>query len=176
MAGKLEVLANSPICSTSRFYPADLDSGSPCARLFTNFCEEREVFEAFCKDKLGPLILRLAVGILCVYHGYVKIMYAGGTAWHPGWPVGWQVALSWAEFTAGVAIILGFRCRIAAALVLFVIAIDLAWDEGWRLMQLQQRIPERIVLLLLTGLALVCFGAGELSLDGRTASKAVRKH
>jgi uncharacterized membrane protein YphA (DoxX/SURF4 family) len=132
------------------------------------------VFEAFCKDKLGPLLLRLAVGMVCVYHGYLKIMYAGGTAWHPGWPVGWQVGLSWAEFSAGVAMVLGFRCRIAAGLALLAITTDLVWDEGWRILQMPPRVPERVALLLLTGVALVCLGAGELSVDGR-AAKALRK-
>ena len=132
------------------------------------------MFEAFCKDKLGPLVLRLAVGVFCVYHGYLKIMAAGGTAWHPGWPVGWQVALSWAEFTAGVAIVLGFRCRIAAALVLLLVIADLAWNQGWKALQLPPRNLEK-ALLLLTVLALVCLGAGQLSLDGRGTAKAVRK-
>ena len=133
------------------------------------------MFEAFCKEKLGPLALRLAVGVFCVYHGYLKIMAAGGTAWHPGWPVGWQVALAWAEFTAGVAIILGFRCRIAGLVVLLLVASDVVWNEGRRVLHLPPRTLEMILLLLLTALALVCVGAGGLSLDGRAAGKAGHK-
>ena len=34
--------------------------------------------EAFCKEKLGPLALRLALGLVCVWHGYLKIMAGGG--------------------------------------------------------------------------------------------------
>src|SRR5262249_61117472 len=78
---------------------------------------ETAVFEAFCKDKLGPLALRLAVGLFCVYHGYLKIMAAGGTAWYPSLAVGWQVLIAWAEFASGLAVLLGFRCRTAATVV-----------------------------------------------------------
>jgi uncharacterized membrane protein YphA (DoxX/SURF4 family) len=47
------------------------------------------VFETFFKEKLGPLTLRLALGSVCLYHGYVKIMAQGGTAWTSGLATGW---------------------------------------------------------------------------------------
>ena len=37
------------------------------------------MLESFCKEKAAPLVLRLTLGGLCVYHGYLKIMAAGGT-------------------------------------------------------------------------------------------------
>jgi uncharacterized membrane protein YphA (DoxX/SURF4 family) len=123
------------------------------------------VFEAFCKEKLGPLALRLAVGLFCIYHGYLKIMAAGGTAWYPSWPVGWQVLIAWAEFGAGLAILLGFRCRIAATVVLFLTAGVLLWSEGWKVLHLPLRSLELTLLLFLTVMALLFLGAGELSVD-----------
>ncbi|HEV3256561.1 MAG TPA: DoxX family protein [Gemmataceae bacterium] len=126
------------------------------------------MFEAFCKEKLGPLSLRLALGSACVYHGYLRIMVAGGTAWYPSWPVGWQLLIAWGEFGAGLAILLGFRCRVAAALVLAITAGTLAWWQGWNALHLPLRTLEPTVLLLLLGLALVFVGAGGLSLDSRS--------
>jgi uncharacterized membrane protein YphA (DoxX/SURF4 family) len=129
------------------------------------------VFEAFCREKLGPLALRLALGVFCFYSGYLKIMAAGGTAWLPGMPVTWQVVLSWGEFCAGVAILLGFRCRIAAAVVLAITVGMLLWIHGWRVFRLQIRDLEMVFLFLLSGLALLFVGAGGFSLDARMMGK-----
>src|SRR4051794_8199807 len=38
---------------------------------------------------------------------------SGGTHWTATLPTGWQLAIAWGQFTAGVAILAGFRCRIA---------------------------------------------------------------
>ena len=59
------------------------------------------MFKSYCKENLGPLTLRLALGLVCVYHGYVKIMATGGTTWYPGMPVGWQLLL-WLELDFSV--------------------------------------------------------------------------
>jgi uncharacterized membrane protein YphA (DoxX/SURF4 family) len=126
------------------------------------------VFEAFCKEKLGPLALRLALGLVCVSHGYLKIMAAGGTAWFPGLPVGWQVVIAWTEFAAGLAILVGFRCRWAATAVLVLTAGMLIWWHGLNIFRLPLRTLEPTILLLLMGLALLFLGAGELSIDARS--------
>ena len=126
------------------------------------------MFQAFCKEKLGPLALRLAIGLFAVYHGYIKIMASGGTTWYPDWPVGWQVLTAWAEFCAGVAIVLGFKCRAAAGVLLIVMLGFLIATQGWRIVQLPMRTLEMTLLVLLCGLALVCMGGGGLAIDGRS--------
>jgi uncharacterized membrane protein YphA (DoxX/SURF4 family) len=126
------------------------------------------VFEQFCKEKLGPLALRLALGLVCVYHGYVKIMATGGSSWNPSMSVGWQLLISWAEFSAGVAILLGFKCRLAATVVLALTAGTLLWYQGWHVFHLPLHTLEPTLLLLLVGLALLFLGAGELSIDARS--------
>jgi uncharacterized membrane protein YphA (DoxX/SURF4 family) len=130
------------------------------------------VLESFCKEKLAPLVLRLALGSFCVYHGFLKIMVAGGTAWYPSLPVTWQVLLSWVEFTAGVAILLGFRCRIAAVLILALTSGTLVWFQGWHVFRLPWQNLEQPLMLLLSTLALLFLGAGDFSLDGRRGHKA----
>src|SRR5262249_40494621 len=106
---------------------------------------------------------------------YLKIMAAGGTAWNPGWHVGWQVLLAWAEFVAGVAILFGFRCRIAAGVLVLVTSVVLAWGRGRRSLEMPLQNIELVFLLLLAALALLCFGAGEVSIDARGRKKPARK-
>lgn len=130
------------------------------------------MFESYCKENLGPLTLRLALGLACVYHGYVKIMANGGTTWYPGMPVGWQLFIAWGEFGAGLAILLGFRCRLAAALVVALTTGTLLWWQGWGVFQLPLRSLEPTIMLLLMALAVLFLGAGELSVDGRGAASA----
>jgi uncharacterized membrane protein YphA (DoxX/SURF4 family) len=134
------------------------------------------MFEAFCREKLGPLALRLALGLVCAYHGFVKIMAAGGTTWYPSLPTGWQLLIAWGEFCAGVAILVGFRCRWAAAGVLALTSGTWIWFQGWNLLHLPLKTLEPVVMVLLTGLALLFFGAGELSVDARAGGgKLARK-
>ena len=129
--------------------------------------------EAFCKEKLGPLALRLALGLVCVWHGYLKIMAGGGTAWYPALPVGWQVLIAWTEFAAGLAILVGFRCRWAVAAILVLTVGMLAWWYGFDIFRLPLRTLEPTVISLLMGLALLFLGAGELSIDARSAGGAL---
>jgi uncharacterized membrane protein YphA (DoxX/SURF4 family) len=134
--------------------------------------EGKAVIEAFCREKLGPLTLRLALGSVCVYHGFLKIMAAGGTAWQPGLPAAWQAALAWGEFAAGLAILVGLHCRPAAAAVLALTVGTLLWWQGWGALRLPLRTLEPFVLLALLSLSLLFLGAGELSLDRRGRAKS----
>jgi uncharacterized membrane protein YphA (DoxX/SURF4 family) len=133
------------------------------------------VFEKWCKDKFGPMALRLALGLVCVYHGYLKIMAAGGTTWNPNLPVCWQVIIAWVEFVAGLAIVVGFHCRAAATAILVLTVGMLIWWQGWNVLHLPLQTLEPTLLLLLVGLALLLVGAGELSLDGRTAGRGMAR-
>jgi uncharacterized membrane protein YphA (DoxX/SURF4 family) len=124
------------------------------------------VLTAFCKDWLGPLSLRLALGLVCVYHGFLKIRSDGGAAWFPTWPVGWQLVVAWGELAAGLAIIIGFRCRLAALTVLSITIGSFVVVQGRNTFQLPLAVLETTVMLGLVGLALIFVGAGNLSLDG----------
>jgi uncharacterized membrane protein YphA (DoxX/SURF4 family) len=102
-------------------------------------------------------------------------MAAGGTAWYPNWPVGWQLFVAWGEFGAGLAIVLGFYCRFAATLILVLTLGTLAWSQGRNLFDLSFKNLEPTFLLLLTGLALLFLGAGQLSVDARGGGKVFKK-
>jgi putative oxidoreductase len=132
--------------------------------------------ESYCREKLGPLVLRLALGLVCIWHGYLKIMAAGGTAWAPGLGVLWQVLLSWGEFTGGVAILFGFRCRIAAAVVIVCAIGQNIYFHGWSLLRQPPQALEPTLVVLLMGLALLFLGAGGLAVDARPAgARAFRR-
>jgi uncharacterized membrane protein YphA (DoxX/SURF4 family) len=130
------------------------------------------MFEAFCKEKLAPLMLRLALGLVCVHQGFTKIMATGGLSWNPALPAGWQLVIAWGEFGAGVAILLGFWCRLAAALMVALIVGPWAHWQGWHLFHLPWHSLEPIALMVLAGLSLMFLGAGEVSLDRRGAGTA----
>jgi uncharacterized membrane protein YphA (DoxX/SURF4 family) len=125
------------------------------------------MFESFCKEKLAPLTLRLALGLVCIYHGFSKIMVMGGLNWEPALPVGYQFLLAWGEFGAGAAILLGFRCRLAALTIVALIVGKLAYFHGWQMFHLPMKTLEPTVQLVLVGLTLLFLGAGELSVDAR---------
>lgn len=125
------------------------------------------MFEAYCREKLAPLALRVALGFVCVYHGFVKIMATGGTTWSPNLPVAWQLVIAWGEFAAGLAILVGLYCRLAALVMLAVTAGTWFWWQGWDLFTLPLATLEPFLVLVLAGLALLFLGAGELSLDAR---------
>jgi uncharacterized membrane protein YphA (DoxX/SURF4 family) len=131
------------------------------------------VFESYCREKLGPLALRVALGLLCVYHGYLKIEMAGGTHWYPGIPVGWQFAIAWTEFAAGIGILVGFRCRLCAAVIVVMTCGTVAWFQGWSIFHASLRIIEPTFLVFLTGLAVLFMGAGDLSIDGKVRTPAL---
>ena len=124
------------------------------------------MFEALCKEKLAPLVLRLALGLICVSHGYLKIMAAGGTNWYPGMALAWQLFIAWGEFASGLAILVGFRCRLFATLAVAITGGTLAWWQGWSLLRLPIRTLEPTLLILLIGCALLLLGGGALSIDG----------
>ena len=136
------------------------------------------MFESFLRERLAPLTLRLALGLVCIFHGFVKIMANGGLTWHLTMPTTYQLAVAWGEFGSGLAILLGFRCRWAAATALSVLGFTQVWQHGWNVFAQPVRTLEPTLVLLLVGLALLFLGAGELSLDGRgsgTASRGLRK-
>jgi uncharacterized membrane protein YphA (DoxX/SURF4 family) len=130
------------------------------------------VFEVFFRDKVAPLVLRVVLGVVCVYHGYLKIMADGGTTWVNGLSTFWQLAIAWGEFGAGLAILVGFRTRTAGVLILGLIIGMQLWWHGWNVFRLPIATLEPTILLLVMGLSVVLLGAGEISLDNRVGGKA----
>ncbi|MGE3807179.1 MAG: DoxX family protein [Gemmataceae bacterium] len=125
------------------------------------------MFESFFKEKLGPLVLRLAVGLACVYHGFQKIQADGGAAWTSGLSTTWQMAIAWSQFGAGLAILLGLYTRLAAGVIITLTVGTLFLWQGWYTFRLPLSTLEPYIMFTLVSMALLFGGAGELALDAR---------
>jgi putative oxidoreductase len=96
------------------------------------------MFQTWCRDTLVPLVLRVGLAAIFLFHGANKITGRGrqwGANWHytgpprmvPGprgaprtvaadaLPAPVQLAVAWGEFVGGLALLLGFLTRVAAA-------------------------------------------------------------
>ncbi|MGZ4797603.1 MAG: DoxX family protein [Acidimicrobiia bacterium] len=123
----------------------------------------------------GLFILRVAVGIVMLAHGYNHIWGGGkieGTArWFeslgmkPGIVHAWTASLT--ELGAGTMLILGFLQPLAAAGVIGVMLVALITNHlknGFFIFRPGEGY-EYVLTLLLTGFALAGIGAGKWSID-----------
>jgi uncharacterized membrane protein YphA (DoxX/SURF4 family) len=133
------------------------------------------VFETHFREKIGPFVLRLALGLVCVYHGFAKIQANGGTAWAPDLGQGWQFAIAWGEFGAGLAVIVGLYPRWAAGVILLVSVGTLAWFQGTNVLSQPLTSLEPRFLVILCALALACLGGGSWAVSAPVGGKAPRK-
>jgi putative oxidoreductase len=123
-------------------------------------------------DSLRPLallLLRVAIGIIFIYHGYPKLFAHARetmTAFaHMGVPGYFSVIAGVLEFFGGCLLIAGLFTRIAALLLAGEMAVAL-----WRVHGLISKPTvvsnyEFPLSLAVGAFALACFGAGLLSLD-----------
>jgi putative oxidoreductase len=115
---------------------------------------------------------RVLLSILFIIAGYSKLTAIGGTAGFFGslglpMPTATAVIVGLVEFFGGLAILLGFKTRIAAIVVaIFVLAATavahLDFSQAGNALMLQKNLAITGGLLLLAVL-----GAGPLSIDGR---------
>lgn len=125
-------------------------------------------------DDLGKLILRLALGILILFHGIGKLMggigFVTGAVSSAGLPEFVAYGVYVGEVLGPILLILGWHARIGAALIainmLFAFGLAhlgqlgaLANSGGWAL-ELQG-------MYLFTAVALFLTGPGRLSINGR---------
>ncbi len=123
----------------------------------------------------GMFVLRVAVGIVMIAHGYNHIFRGGkieGTAgWFeslgmkPGILHGWLASLT--ELGAGAMLIVGFLTPLAAAGVVGVMLVALITNHlknGFFIFRPGEGY-EYVLTLALTGLAIAGVGAGKWSID-----------
>lgn len=129
----------------------------------------------------APLILRLAVGIVFLAHGWSKLGDLGGTTQmfgNMGMPAAGLMAASVAavETFGGAALILGIGTRIAAALlsIVMLVAIVMVKAKTGLIAPMGAPLPgAELDLALLAGcVALILQGSGRLSLDGVVLQRA----
>ena len=119
---------------------------------------------------LGIFLMRLALGIAFIYHGWMKMqsmeMTIGffGTL---GMGAFWAYVATYTELIGGIALILGIFVRYAGLLLAVTMAVAIMtvhWEKGFSLMQGGY---EYAFVLMIGSLALVTTGAGMYSLARR---------
>jgi putative oxidoreductase len=78
------------------------------------------MFSGFCRNALNPLLLRLVLAAVFIYHGLNLVTgpeHQWGASWMPGPdapPALLQMAAAWGELIGGIALAVGFLTRLAA--------------------------------------------------------------
>jgi len=133
------------------------------------------MFTTFAKETIVPLLLRLTLAAIFIYHGLALVGGPDnqmGASWMkpseaspevPPAPV--QLAVAWGELLGGVAMLLGFLTRLAAVGLIVIMAGAIAlvhWPHGF---DIQQHGYEYNFAIIMMALALVLGGPGPLAVD-----------
>ena len=128
------------------------------------------------------LIARILLALMFVLAGLSKFGNLSGTAGYigsKGLPLPMLLAIATAvlEVVGGLAIVVGYRARIAGlVLALFTLLASVVFHNYWALPADQQMVQQLMFMknVSVAGglLLLAAFGAGALSLDARRGTKA----
>ena len=132
--------------------------------------------ERFARDGLVPLVLRLGLAVVFVYHGMSKLGpdKEWGTTWAPAGmdlPGLAQAAVAWGEFLGGIALAIGFLVRVAALGLIAIMAgaiVKVHGQHGFRLFDPNRPLElgyEYNFVLIAVCAALVLAGSGTIGLD-----------
>ena len=94
------------------------------------------MFDALIKNSIAPLILRLCLAAVFIYHGMELVGKSWGTAWNPDLPVAQQVLVAWGQLLGGTAMLLGLLTRLAAiglAVIMVGAIVKVHWPNGFSL-------------------------------------------
>jgi putative oxidoreductase len=133
----------------------------------------------------GVLLLRIALGVILVMHGYAAVMTftprgVAALVTRIGFPAWTAMALAWylivVHAVGGALIVLGLWTRLAAVLnvpVMLAAVVLLHWPQGFFMRAVVSEGRPTVVgyefalLVLACTLAVALIGAGPLSFDGR---------
>jgi putative oxidoreductase len=122
----------------------------------------------FAKNTLTPLLLRLMLAAIFIYHGLDLIGGQGhqwGANWNPSLPVAQQLAAAWGQFLGGIALALGFLTRLAALGIIAIMCGAIAtvhWPHGF---SMQNGGFEYNAAIIVMCLCLVLGGPGPIAVD-----------
>jgi putative oxidoreductase len=116
-----------------------------------------------------PLLLRLGLAVIFVYHGWEKVSTPGfeyGARWMgDAQPAPVQFAVAWGELLGGAALALGLLTRLAALGIVVIMAGAIALFHGKNGFGLQNQGFERDFAIIVMCLPLILGGGGWLALD-----------
>ena len=84
------------------------------------------MFTQFCKNALVPLLLRLALAAIFIFHGLALVGgpdHQWGAAWNRSAeapPAPAQLTVAWGELIGGIALAVGFLTRLAAVGIIII--------------------------------------------------------
>lgn len=123
-------------------------------------------------DSIAVLVGRIFISILFILAGWAKLTAISGTAGYFGslglpMPTASAVVVGLIEFLGGIAILVGFKTRIAALIVaLFVLGATVVahmdFSDGMNVLMAQKNLAIAGGLL-----ALAAYGAGSYSIDAK---------
>ena len=116
----------------------------------------------------GLLVLRVALGLILISHGFPKLRHFGGTVkmmremrfWPPAF---WAAVAGLTEFMGGLFLAAGFLTQTAAALVALQFLVILVKLKFWERKVFSEW--EYDLLILAAALLLVTAGSGRFGLD-----------
>ena len=128
----------------------------------------------YTNDDLGKLVLRIALGVLMLFHGVAKLQNGiggiEGMLQSNGLPAFIAYGVYLGEILAPIMLILGFRVKMAAVLILGTMAFILAFPYADKIFTITKHGAWAIELhmfYILGSIAIFLFGAGKYSIDKR---------
>lgn len=125
--------------------------------MFNSFCKKG----SWCTADAGLLVLRIGVGAIFIFTGWMKVSDLAGTVGFFG-TIGfspfWAYLVSFVELVGGIAILLGVYTRVAAGLLAIVMLV-----ASYKLLPTPQMLIAPVSLLFST-VALKLAGGGKYSL------------
>ena len=113
------------------------------------------------QESLGLLLIRIALGLLFLAHGWSKVHNLGGTEamfMHMGFPAWIGFCIAWLEVVGGLALILGIATR------LFAVAFGIEMLVAVAIGNLSHALGGVELLLALASFGLAVTGGGRFSL------------
>ncbi|HEY1379259.1 MAG TPA: DoxX family protein [Gemmataceae bacterium] len=134
------------------------------------------ILQGVAARTFAPLLLRVALAAVFIYHGLEKVRPDAGYGWHwadamPGAPPvlisarPLQLLVAWGELLGGVAVALGILTRLAALGLLIIMCGAIFTYSGQHGFSAVGQGYEYNFVLILVCATLVLLGAGSFSLD-----------
>lgn len=124
------------------------------------------MFMDLLRNHIAPLILRLGLAAIFLYHGWDKVSQGGGTKWAgESYPPYVQFPVAWGEFLGGIALAVGFLSRFAAAGIIVIMVGAIVQVHGAKGFSLAEGGFEYNFALIVMSAAVILLGSGAFSLD-----------
>jgi putative oxidoreductase len=135
------------------------------------------MFSTFAKNTIVPLLLRLTLAAIFIFHG-LDLVGGPDNEWGASWmkpekmpdpskvpPAAVQLAVAWGQLLGGVAMVFGFLTRLAAVGLILIMAGAIALVHAPHGFDARHGGFEYNFAIIMMGLGLVLGGPGPLAVD-----------